>query len=128
LLIFVLPTLILTEPELPETASPVNRRKSPLEPPTASPVPIITRPELPDPVVPLLSNSMPLVPADTAFALRMYTAPLEDEPPAPLTTLTTPPTRAVAVVSPAFTYTSPPWEESVEPTNKLMLPALPPFD
>ncbi len=49
-------------------------------------------PESPDPVVPLLNTMSPLTPADTALALRIVTAPEEDDTPDPDTTLTTPPT------------------------------------
>jgi hypothetical protein len=86
---------------------------------------MIKPPESPEPVVPLLNNIAPLTPADTAFALRMYTAPLDDTPPEPLATLTTPPTFEVEVVSPAFTYTLPPFVIVVEPTVTLTEPALP---
>ena len=81
---------------------------SPLTPPvpTDEPDDTDTQP-LPDPaVLPLLNNTFPLVPADNAFALRMLTAPDDDDTPPPRITLTTPPAMPLpeSLVEPADKY------------------------
>jgi len=82
-------------------------------------------PESPTRVVPELRISEPDAPTDTAFALRIVTAPLDDTVPDPLTTLTAPPTFPDDVVSPARIATSPPSPLFVVPTLTLIDPASP---
>jgi len=104
---------------------PETKFRVPEVEPNATPDATITLPLPPAAVVPVLSTIAPLDPTDTAFALLTYTAPLDDDPPAPLTTLITPPTLVDDVVSPAFTYTFPPLLDVDVPTYTLTEPARP---
>jgi len=86
---------------VPNGDVPLLNTTAPLVALNAEPDANDTYPLAPDPVVPLLNNTYPLTPVVTAFALRIVTAPDDDTPPAPLTTLTTPPGLFTSVVLPA---------------------------
>jgi hypothetical protein len=102
---------------------PAKRDTAPAGPPVAAPLEIRISPDLPLLVVPELNRSTPLAPTATAFALRITISPLDETDPAPLTTLTAPPTCPDDVVSPARIATSPPRLESTVPTEILIEPA-----
>ena len=111
--LFVDPTVMLMEPAWPLVAKPTAMTMPPAKPLFA---------------VPVENSNVPLEPAATAFALRMVTAPDDDDVPAPLTMLTAPPTKFADVVSPANKAKLPPLLLFDEPTVTLMLPAAPLFD
>ena len=109
----------------PAPLTPLLITTSPLTPDTELPLPTHTDPVVPTLPVPLLNTSDPLTPDVIAFADRMRTAPDDDTDPAPLTTLTTPPTLDDDVVDPPNTYTSPPAPLFVLPTTTDTDPADP---
>jgi len=94
----------------------------PATPPAAFPVTMRTSPDSPAFVVPVLRARTPLDPTETELAVRIVMNPLEDDEPAPLTILTTPPTPPLDVVSPARMATSPPLLLSADPTEILTEP------
>lgn len=73
----------------------------------------------------MLNSRSPETAADAALPVRTVTTPLLDDTPYPLTMLTTPDVRSVAVVVPARMDTSPPSPGLVVPTAREMEPAAP---
>ena len=118
------PDLIDMSP-LSTGALPVTIFSLPLLSAREAPVHMATLPDGPLVVVPDENNKLPELPTLNAFALRMITSPEDDEPPAPLTIATTPPTPPVNVVSPAEMRTDAPDPLVVNPTLMEIEPAWP---
>ena len=118
------PDATLTAPE-PVADAPENSDKAP-EVPVDTPVIRIAAPDFAVPAtLPELKIISPLAPPVTAFALRIVTAPLDDDVPPPLTMRTSPPEAVVDDVVPAARLKCPPTPEFVLPMTTLSEPAAP---
>ena len=140
----VVPELSTMAPELPEVVDapvttvtppdgptvtvdlPVSNDTEPDFPVRDTPDASVTGPELPAAVVPELRVMDPLAPVATALAVDTYTAPEEEDAPAPEVTYTFPPDDSVAEDWPANITRDPPAPELVEPMMMLMGPPAPP--
>jgi hypothetical protein len=134
-----LPLLNTSEPDAPSESEPPEATFAPPEasldePELSTIAPVrddptldtsVSDPDEPEKVVPELKIRAPLEPSDSAFALRITMPPELDDAPAPLTTDTTPPTPAVAVVDPARRTTLPPSPEPETPAVMDTAPARP---
>ena len=119
-----LPLATVTAPDVTDDSPELNTI-APLVAARATPVANVSEPDEPLNVVPLLNTIAPLTPDDNAFALRIVTAPDDDDAPAPLTTDTTPPVLDDDVVDPAINTRLAPTPLVVEPTSTDTEPAEP---